>query len=78
MTCSACAIARTAILTSDKRLFHCTKSMKFISKHKIDDLWPDFYEGEDESSYFQLTMKTMKQVVRNVHDIGIWRMGKMN
>jgi hypothetical protein len=69
--------------------------MKFISKHKIDDLWPDFYEGEDESSYisdttinvtnltdrfycFQLTMKTMKQVVRNVHDIGIWRMGKMN
>jgi hypothetical protein len=48
MTLSACALTRTSMLTSDKRLFYCHKSMKYISKHKIFDGRSDCILSEDE------------------------------
>ncbi|CAF0886145.1 unnamed protein product [Adineta steineri] len=48
MRFSACGITYNPILTTDKRLFYCTKSMKIISKHKFLDNSPDCIDDEDE------------------------------
>ncbi|CAF3526959.1 unnamed protein product [Adineta steineri] len=46
---SACTFAPTSILTKDKRLFYCEKSMKFVSKYKIYDGSADCLYKEDEN-----------------------------
>ncbi|CAF3547775.1 unnamed protein product, partial [Adineta steineri] len=52
---SACGITYNPILITDRRLFYCTNSMKFISKHKFLDNSPDCVDGEDETFKFNTT-----------------------
>jgi hypothetical protein len=44
---SACSIPPTPILADDRRLFYCNKSMKLISKHRVQDSTSDCYHMED-------------------------------
>ncbi|CAF2101733.1 unnamed protein product [Rotaria magnacalcarata] len=44
---SACSIPYTPMLADDRRLFYCNKSMKLISKHRVQDDISDCYYMED-------------------------------